>query len=271
MRRGPVRAARHGVVVGMGRTDAIGDIIRGIGRLFFDPAPRFPRYQPRTRPRPDPDIDIPTPRPDPIPPVKPRLPPITDEDGETDPAPDAAPEAGLEELTERETFPSTESEQECETCPDCAARDMGSPVTRPYSPDETAHVNGYAYQHYVVPWFPHDPVGGLIGEWHFSGVDFDGLHPTECLLIEAKGNYDHLLAQDDWSPSGRPFLQPWAVKGIARIAKQSKSQHDVVEPHWPKVRLKWIFQTIMTKLYVAELFLQEGRVIIETEHRSFAK
>jgi hypothetical protein len=250
----------------MGRADAIGDILKGLGRLFFDPAPRFPRYRPPLRPGPDPDLDVPFPKPTPPrdPGLRPRPPYVPDTDtAEPETAPDPPPEA------ERETFPSSEPKQECETCPACAARDMGGPVTRPYSPNETAHINGYAYQHFVVPWFSHDPVAGTIGEWNFSGVDFDGLHPSECLLIEAKGNHDHLLTQDDWSPSGRPFRQPWATNAFARISKQSNSQHAAVVPHWPKVRLKWVFQTIMTKLYVAELFLQEGKVIIETEHRPF--
>jgi len=114
----------------------------------------------------------------------------------------------------------------------------------------------------------------MIEEWDFSGVDFDGLHPAECLLLEAKHGYDGFLETDDWSAGGRPSLQDW-VKNLPsnpfdRMVTQAAQQHRTVKPLHPDVRLKWVFSSQETKVFVYEIFLGRGWWEIEPEHRPFS-
>ncbi len=92
------------------------------------------------------------------------------------------------------------------------------------------------------------------------GVNFDGLHPAECHLYEAKHGYEGFLKQDDWSAEGRPELQDWFARSGSTVfkdmIKQADRQQAVVAPHSPEVRLTWVFSSMMTKLYVYELFLE---------------
>ncbi|WP_294930868.1 Tox-REase-5 domain-containing protein [uncultured Paracoccus sp.] len=130
------------------------------------------------------------------------------------------------------------------------------------------------YQHWVCPWHAYDPPGGRIWEWNWFGVSFDGLHPAECHLFETKHGYDGFLKQDDWSPSGRPELQDWFVRSgstaFADMIDQADRQHALVAPHYPKVRLTWVFSSMTTKLYLYEIFMRSRWVpIIETEVRPF--
>lgn len=106
------------------------------------------------------------------------------------------------------------------------------------------------------------------------GVDFDGLHMAECHLYEAKHGYDGFLRQDDWSAGGRPELQDWAeeaAKGLfERMINQARRQSAVVAPHYPDVRLTWVFSSMATKLYVFEIFLKRRMVPpIDAEVRPF--
>lgn len=116
-----------------------------------------------------------------------------------------------------------------------------------------------AYQHFVCPWHFYSPETNQIGEWLFSGVKFDGLHPVECHLYEAKHGYDGFLEQRDWSAQGGPQLKRWAriaeVEVFETMVVQAERQHLVVAPHFGEVHLTWVFSHMITRLYVGRLLL----------------
>ncbi len=231
------------------------------------PAPTIPRPVPPV-PRPAP----PSPQPRPAPPIP--L-PETGAGPQPYPEPQAEPESGTDGQTETDQATKTKDDQHCETCPECAARDMGELKDRPAPQSPPATKRGYDYQNYVCPWHGYRPASARIVEWHFMGVDFDGLHPAECHLYEAKHGYDGLLQQDDWSAAGRPKLQDWVersqkAKFFEKMADQARRQASVVAPLYPDVRLTWVFSSMITKLYVYEIFLK-GRMVppIDAEVRPF--
>ncbi|MFV0384509.1 Tox-REase-5 domain-containing protein, partial [Paracoccus sp. (in: a-proteobacteria)] len=135
---------------------------------------------------------------------------------------------------------------------------------------------GYDYQHFVCPWHYYVPEANIIGEWSFMGVNFDGLHPVECHLFEAKHGYDGFLQQDDWSAEGRPELRDWVERSGSTIfidmKEQAYKQAMVVLPLYPDVRLTWVFSSMMTKLYVFQIFLDRRLVPpIDAEVRPFVE
>ena len=91
------------------------------------------------------------------------------------------------------------------------------------------------------------------------GVDF--LFPRQ---------HGGFLKQDDWSAGGRPELQDWAINPFQKILEQADRQHTLVKPHYPKVRLTWVFSSMMTKLYMYQMFIDKKMVPpIEAEVRPF--
>ena len=248
-----------------GRGTAIKEFVEAIGRAFRGPVPA-----PKPAPAPAPPRPAPTPtppRPNPIPPRDPQptpprrpVPPPRDVETETQPETQTEPETAPDGQTETEGATKLDDDPHCETCPECAARDMGEPVTRaaPQSRDEQRR--GYDYQHFVCPWHWYDPAKAEIQEWNFSGVDFDGLHPTECHLYEAKHGYDGFL-EDDWA-NGVPKLRRWVRNSknfdtFDRFVKQAQRQHNAVVPHFGEVYLTWVFSHMITQLYVGDLLSEK--------------
>jgi len=186
-------------------------------------------------------------------------------DGETETR--TKPETTPDGQTETEGVTKLEDDPQCETCPQCAARDMGPPVIENiHGPDEASRsratkLNAAAYQHFVCPWHLYVPSANQIGGWQFSGVKFDGLHPTECHLYEAKHGYDGFLEQRDWSAQGGPQLRPWAerakVTAFDDMVRQGRRQHRAVIPHFGEVYLTWVFSHSITQLYIGRLLLDE--------------
>ncbi|WP_454688232.1 restriction endonuclease fold toxin 5 domain-containing protein [Achromobacter aloeverae] len=91
------------------------------------------------------------------------------------------------------------------------------------------------YQGYVTgrPYGiePYDDRRGWNEEWRWNGVDWDGFVPNQCLLQEAKANYDI-------------FFERWAVKSGALddLKEQLTRQAAALRPY-PSTRLRWYFQT----------------------------
>ena len=75
-------------------------------------------------------------------------------------------------------------------------------------------------------------------EWRYMGVDFDGFNSGECLLLEAKGNYDQFL---DSAP-GKPPTPKFFFRGFTRMEVQIASHSEVVIASRPS-RCHWHFQT----------------------------
>ena len=192
---------------------------------------------------------------------------------EIDLGPDAPPLAEGGAQTESDAQDRVRDEPCVAGCPNCAPRDMGHEIPNFYGAVLSGAQLGYAYQHFVCPWHAHNPAANIINEWHFSGIDFDGLHPAECLLFEAKHGYDDFLVQDDWSARGRPKLNPdtpWGRGILDRIEDRAEAKWGVCAPHYPEVRLKYVFSHSITRLYFSTRFRGLGLIHIETEHRPWS-
>lgn len=250
-----------------GRGTAIKEFVEAIGRASRGPvpapkptpAPAPPRPAPApTQPRPNP-----TPPRDPQPP-RPRPVPPQDTQTETQPQTQTEPEAAPDGQTETEGATKLEDDPQCETCPECAARDMGEEkkvLIHGPNEDPATKLRAAAYQHFVCPWHFYSPENNLIGDWLFSEIKFDGLHPVECHLYEAKHGYDGFL-EDDWA-AGVPKLRGWAIAAgvqdnvFAPIVEQAGRQHAAVFPHFGEVYLTWVFSHMITRLYVGDLVLED--------------
>lgn len=252
---------------------AIGNPLRGplpqpqpVPPTIPRPVPSRPRPQPQPQPQPRPEPPAPQPR-------RPVPPPETDPWLQPEPEPTPEPDPEADSQTETEKAPKTEDDQHCRNCPECVARDMGASVPHHFGNVRSSSKRGYDYQHFVCPWHYYVPESNLIEEWKFMGEDFDGLHPTECHLYEAKHGYDGFLRQDDWSAGGRPKPRGrWADGPFEKMLEQAERQSAVVAPHYPDVRLTWVFSSMMTKLYVFQIFLDEGLAPpIDAEVRPFVQ
>lgn len=243
----------------MSRARAVGELLKAVGRAIFGrPAPApIPAPNPVPVPRPVPPP--PTPRPVPAPPV-PHPAPGTG----TDPIP--APVPRRDATTEDQSAAQADTDQECANCENCLPRQQGSAVARPAPQGRAEQKRGYDYQHFVCPWHDYQPSASLIEEWQFSTVDFDGLHPAECLLLETKHGYDGFLkdsyARTERWEYGSPQLHDWALRAdIQRtvfdpMIRQGRRQHGAVMPHYGDVSLKWVFSHPRTSLYVGAMFLE---------------
>jgi hypothetical protein len=191
------------------------------------------------------DTDILPPLPDPPPPLPP---PPTREAGLA-----AAIAAALAVTT------TMRDDDDCEDCEPCLAVLNGTggiPPRMPYGDQRTNRV-GYEYQHYVVNWFFHDPVGRFIMEWQFGGVWFDGLDHkqgtmlygrgiaraeydpggvSQCYLIDTKYGYDSWVRYDAWNQEWVAFAPPFLIKGLT---EEIDRQYNVVSHVYPNVALVW--------------------------------
>ncbi|MBB5400945.1 restriction endonuclease fold toxin 5 domain-containing protein [Paraburkholderia youngii] len=78
-------------------------------------------------------------------------------------------------------------------------------------------------------------------EWAWLGTDFDGFQPSQCLLQEAKGNYDQFIGGN-----GRPLE---FFKGFTNMAEQIKKQGTIARSN-PSAKLMWYFQTSKTREFM---------------------
>lgn len=214
----------------------------------------------------NPPITVPTPgsapRPVPVPP--PPLPQPLPGEG----VPGAAiPGAGRD--TEARGAARAGTDQACATCPNCPPRRMGQAKMQPAPQLRPDHKRGYDYQHFVCPWHLYQPEFSLIQEWLIGSVRFDGMHPAECLLIEAKHGYDGFLDHSDSTPDGRPAPLVWAKGVFRKFLIEADAQNNLVFPHHPTARLRWVFSNQTTMIYVSEIFLRQRMWNIEVEWRPF--
>lgn len=103
---------------------------------------------------------------------------------------------------------------------------------------ENARTSGAEYQHFVVPWFHYG--GNQIEEWMYAGVSFDGLHPSRCQLIEAKGRHGFLFE----NPGGiAPEPKPWARGALDGMKAEFRRQYYALTPHGTETELLWVIHT----------------------------
>ncbi|WP_081085582.1 restriction endonuclease fold toxin 5 domain-containing protein [Burkholderia cepacia] len=92
-----------------------------------------------------------------------------------------------------------------------------------------ARVTGFAFDTESCQWSD---------EWEWLGIDFDGFKPQECLLQEAKGNYDQFL--DGSIPKSEQFF-----KGFRHMRDQAIKRAMRVKAN-PPTRLRYYFQGPLT-------------------------
>ncbi|MBB3002862.1 uncharacterized protein involved in type VI secretion and phage assembly [Paraburkholderia tropica] len=78
-------------------------------------------------------------------------------------------------------------------------------------------------------------------EWDWLDIDFDGFQSSQCLLQEAKGNYDQFFKEN--GELKFPF------NGFLRMQEQIATQGEVVRTN-PPSKLMWYFETPRTRAYM---------------------
>jgi len=123
-----------------------------------------------------------------------------------------------------------------------------------------------AYQQYVTGF----PMGL---EFFFAGKWFDGFYLSDCLLQEAKANYDFFFDDEDGSPKffffhGKgpnnpdPTVSKSAYKSIMR---EAETQSEVVISN-PPAKLRWYFMQERFFMWATKEFVGEA-LPISTEYK----
>ncbi|AKK62432.1 Tox-REase-5 domain-containing protein [Xanthomonas oryzae pv. oryzicola] len=87
-----------------------------------------------------------------------------------------------------------------------------------------------------------------IAEWHFNACEFDGFWPSECRVVEAKGNYDDFLLDND-EPKGR-----WVIESVFMpMREQMTRQKSAITIAQPQAKLSWFFMHPRSMLAAVEL------------------
>jgi len=130
-----------------------------------------------------------------------------------------------------------------ERCRKCPPEQTGQAIRR------SRHMNAAPREYQGrITGRPYSVEEGWSEEWVWSEIDFDGFKPSECLLQEAKGNYDQFIDM------------PWAVRSFsgfsymeAAIVKQGRSVRAS-----PPTRLMWYFQGPKTRKKMLRLLAKSG-------------
>jgi hypothetical protein len=117
---------------------------------------------------------------------------------------------------------------------------------------------GVFYQRNVparLPWLEYQArVTGMpngptfIMEWVFNGVVFDGFESRECLLKEAKGNYDQFFDE-------RGDVREWWKGNVLPIVEEMSRQSVAARPR-PSIRLEWFWQQPLSYRFFSELLTE---------------
>ncbi|WDD91890.1 restriction endonuclease fold toxin 5 domain-containing protein [Burkholderia sp. FERM BP-3421] len=138
-----------------------------------------------------------------------------------------------------------------EPCKKCPPEQTGALMRSRHGPNWPAYryqarVTGFAFDTENCRWSD---------EWEWLGIDFDGFRANECLLQEAKGNYDQFL--DGSIPRATDFFTGWdgMMEQALERAKKVKAN--------PPTRLRYYFQGPLTYQKMSSRFRFLG---IESEH-----
>ncbi|TKC83817.1 hypothetical protein FAZ69_22555 [Trinickia terrae] len=91
---------------------------------------------------------------------------------------------------------------------------------------------------------------GWSEEWAWLGTDFDGFQQPECLLQEAKGDYDQFFDSDTKKPA------TW-FNGLNKIAVEIEERAMKIHGN-PPTKLKYYFQTPLTASYFRTTLAENG-------------
>jgi Restriction endonuclease fold toxin 5 len=129
-----------------------------------------------------------------------------------------------------------------EPCKKCPPEQTGALMRSRHGPNWPAYryqarVTGFAFDTENCQWSD---------EWEWVGIDYDGFKPQECLLQEAKGNYDQFL--DGSIPKSEEFF-----KGFRHMRDQAIKRSMQVKAN-PPTRLRYYFQGPLTYQRMAMWF-----------------
>lgn len=143
------------------------------------------------------------------------------------------------------TETTTKEKKACEKCPpDCGELKAYSVSGWP--------LNSITYQERICG-LPLAPVG-YINEWLWK-ERFDGFKSANCMLQEAKGNYDGFIdAAGEYKTIFAKFI-------FRRMLKQASDQMDAVVGN-PTVSLTWYFQTPNAYKFMAPLLSPSGIAVL---------
>nr|WP_241017163.1 restriction endonuclease fold toxin 5 domain-containing protein [Paraburkholderia sp. Ac-20342] len=132
--------------------------------------------------------------------------------------------------------------EKCKKCPP----EAGTKIRRNHGPNwdsyrYQAHITGFAFDEAECRWSE---------EWQWEGIDFDGFVPGECLLQEAKANYDQFI------DGSKKNSDKWFT-GFDRLEVQAGDQAEVVHAN-PPSKLRWYFQTPLTQKKMAPMLASVG-------------
>lgn len=88
---------------------------------------------------------------------------------------------------------------------------------------------------------------GLINEWAFNGVNFDGFDSSQCLLKEAKARYDQFF--DEFRQ-----IKPWWGEGADTLLNEAMRQSAAARPT-PPIRLRWYFMEPISYRYFSRIII----------------
>lgn len=103
------------------------------------------------------------------------------------------------------------------------------------------------YQGRITGW-PYSVSEGWSQEWDWQGIDFDGFIPAQCMLQEAKGNYDQFLEM------------PWAEGSFSGFDSMESTimRHGRIVRQNPPTQLTWYFQGPKTRARMLRFLTQWG-------------
>ncbi|WP_308836361.1 restriction endonuclease fold toxin 5 domain-containing protein [Trinickia symbiotica] len=103
------------------------------------------------------------------------------------------------------------------------------------------------YQGRITGW-PYSVEEGWSQEWEWLDTDFDGFIPAQCMLQEAKGNYDQ-FAEAEWAKD--------VFKGFD-VMEDTIARHGRLVRQNPPTQLMWYFQGPKTRAKMVRLLGRWG-------------
>ncbi|PVX81826.1 restriction endonuclease fold toxin 5 domain-containing protein [Paraburkholderia unamae] len=160
------------------------------------------------------------------------------------PGPSAGPMGGSGAGGGLDSLPRDRSRERERPCK-CPPEKGGEKVQRNHNMNPEprryqARITGFEYE-IVTDGKGTETGQGWNMEWAWLGTDFDGFQASQCLLQEAKGNYDQFIGAN-----GKPFD---FFKGFTNMAEQIKKQGTIVRSN-PPAKLMWYFQISKTREYM---------------------
>ncbi|TDV26690.1 restriction endonuclease fold toxin 5 of polymorphic toxin system [Paraburkholderia caballeronis] len=132
---------------------------------------------------------------------------------------------------------SRERERPCKCPPEKGEKVRRKHSMNPEPRRYQARITGYEYG-ITTDGKGRETRDGWNMEWAWLGTDFDGFQPSQCLLQEAKGNYDQFLNEQD--------MPRFPFQGFKDMLDTIQKQGRLVQAN-PPAKLIWYFETPGTR------------------------